>query len=346
MLSCSFKVRAEQLTRPPVPPRLHTSEGAERRVGVEIELTGLELETIAAAIHDTLGGTIERTSPFEIEVVDTEHGSYRAELDQSYLKRAGRREALPMGLWGELERLSTDAMAAVAKRIVPLEVVTPPIPISQLPALDALWDRLRSEGALGTHHSALYAFGTHLNPECPDTSLPTLGRYLQAFLCLYEWLSRVSAVDSSRRVTPYIDPFPREYLLVALERDYEVEHESLIDDYLRFNPTRNRALDMLPVLSTIAPDAVKTAVDDPRIKARPALHYRLPNCELDRPGWSPRVAWRHWLQVEHLAHDRDRLREARTALIGFLRNDWARASEQWLVHFADEAGEVPRHTVA
>lgn len=52
------------------------------------------------------------------------------------------------------------------------------------------------------------------------------------------------------------------------------------------------------------------AIDDPRIKPRPALHYRLPNCEVDVDGWGVHGAWTHWLAVERIAADaraRDKL---------------------------------------
>lgn len=53
---------------------------------------------------------------------------------------------------------------------------------------------------------------------------------------------------------------------------------------------------------------MRSAVDDPRVKPRPALHYRLPNCEVDRPGWGLRPVWEDWLRVEHLVAEPGRLR--------------------------------------
>ena len=79
-------------------------------------------------------------------------------------------------------------------------------------------------------------------------------------------------------------------------------------------------------------------LDDPRIKSRPALHYRLPNCEIDEPGWGLRHLWCDWLQVEHLAGDGERLDEVCRAYLAFLDRpigrlveDWAEQIEPWLV---------------
>ncbi|MCB1684264.1 MAG: amidoligase family protein, partial [Pseudomonadales bacterium] len=66
-------------------------------------------------------------------------------------------------------------------------------------------------------------------------------------------------------------------------------------------------LDMLPLFSHLDAPRVAARVDDPRIKSRPTLHYRLPNCEIDREGWDLGGDWARWLQVEHLAADPTRL---------------------------------------
>jgi hypothetical protein len=42
----------------------------------------------------------------------------------------------------------------------------------------------------------------------------------------------------------------------------------------------------LPLLAEIDSDRVRRFVNDPRIKARPAFHYRLANCHIERADWS------------------------------------------------------------
>ena len=50
-------------------------------------------------------------------------------------------------------------------------------------------------------------------------------------------------------------------------------------------------------------------VEDPHlVKARPAYHYRLPNCLVDEPTGRSRREWNTWVTVERLAaNNRDRL---------------------------------------
>jgi len=94
--------------------------------------------------------------------------------------------------------------------------------------------------------------------------------------------------------------------------DYQPDLDALIDDFLHFTPTRNRPLDMLPLFAWLDEDKVMQApVEKDLIKARPALHYRLPNCLIDEPDWSLSVPWNDWIEVERLAADSDALASAR-----------------------------------
>ena len=94
-------------------------------------------------------------------------------------------------------------------------------------------------------------FGLHINPETPRVDAATLLNYLRAFVLLYPCLEQRIKVDITRRLGPYINSFPDEYVRLILAEDYPATAERLIDDYVRFNPTRNRPLDMLPVLACL-----------------------------------------------------------------------------------------------
>ena len=124
-----------------------------------------------------------------------------------------------------------------------------------------------------------------------------------------EWLRKHREVNISRRVTNYIDPFPLEYRELVTAEGYAPDQEKLIDDYLLHNPTRNRALDMLPMFCHLDNEKLRAIVDDPRVKPRPTLHYRIPDCRVDNYDWSLTVAWRDYLQLDELARDSKRLDE-------------------------------------
>jgi hypothetical protein len=167
---------------------------------------------------------------------------------------------------------------------------------------------LYEAGARGTRRSFRYAFGMHINPELPSDKACSIRDHLRAFLLLMPWLSDRVDVDLTRRVMPFINPFPNDYVRLVLQRDYPDDANRLIDDYLKHNPTRNRPLDLLPVLAYLDETRVMREVEDPHlVKPRPAYHYRLPNCLIDEPNWSIAREWNTWVAVEKLAADQDRL---------------------------------------
>ena len=92
---------------------------------------------------------------------------------------------------------------------------------------------------------------------------------------------------------------------------------STIDDYLAFNPTRNRDLDMLPLLLHLDGARVRAALPNEKINGRPAFHYRLPDARVSDPGWSVAPDWNRWVAVERLASDRERLESVGLAFLAF-----------------------------
>lgn len=325
-----------------VPELYRRSDGKMRRLGVELEFSGLDIETSAKLVQVEFGGKIAPVSPYEIRIRDTRYGEFQVELDFALLKQMGRESADGSGE-PEADPLPEKLLASVAEQIVPFEIVTPPLPMDRLPELQGLVERLRAEGAVGTGHSAIFAFGLHLNPEMPRVDAESVLAYMQSFMCLYPWLERVGKIDWSRRLTTYIKPFSHEYVRRVIDRDYSPSLEALIEDYLEFNPVRNRALDMLPLFAHVDEGRVRAVVDDDRIKPRPTLHYRLPNCEIDSSEWQITEPWKQWLQVEHLAHDTRRLQIMCRGYCLYLDNpvramlkDWSRSCERWLVDLNDD----------
>ena len=321
----------------PLPPQRTTRSGDERRLGVEIEFTGMDMPDIASSIAELFGGDIQRGSDYEYTVANTEFGDFGIELDSAYIKRLGR-EREKAGQPNEIEELTESLVGLVARQLVPFEIVAPPIAISQLWRLEDLFMDLRKQGAEGTQASAKNAFGLQLNPEMPDCEADTVLNYIRAFLCLYEWLIWRSPVDFSRRLTSYTDPFKRDYLRHVLDADYQPDISTLIDDYIRFNPTRNRALDLLPLFAHIDEERLRAKIDDPRVKARPTLHYRLPNSLIGDPQWGLIHPWRDWLQVEALAGDAPRLKAVCASYRNYLDSatsglfsDWAQKISPQLI---------------
>lgn len=272
-----------------------------------MELGGLELERATRIAAEVLGGEISPISRYE-QRIDTRWGEFRVELDSRPLKEIAKS-------WGShpgrLTALTADAIEAVAIEWVPCELVSPPMPRGDLPVIDEVCQAFAEAGGRGTFDALRFAFGVHFNPEIVAPDADRIRAHVQAFALLYRELLERLPVDPSRRFTPFIDPYPAEYVQLLMRPGYAPDLAGLVDDYLRFNPTRNRALDMLPLFAHLDEARVRAVVDDPAVKPRPTFHYRLCNSRVGDEGWSLMNEWRTWRAIEALAADPERLEAAR-----------------------------------
>jgi hypothetical protein len=314
-----------------LPPQTDKEDGTLRMVGFELEFSGVSLDQTAEVVQSALGGKLASESSAERVIQTSSLGEFIIELDWDYLKRkaSGTDRGEEGSEW--LEPLSQAAAV-----LVPVEVVCPPIPLTDLSALTPMVRRLREAGAMGTEESLIAAYGVHINTEIPRLDAEALFSYLRAFAILQWWLVDAHEVNPTRRVSPYIDLYPQAYLRQVLSRS-EATMDDVFHDYLEHNASRNRALDLLPMLAEIDSDRVREAVNDPKIKARPTFHYRLPNCHIERPDWSLAGAWNTWCVVERLADRADDLDAlaseflaADRPILGVGRSDWVRFIDPWL----------------
>ena len=272
-----------------LPPQVNDKSGRPRRAGFEFEFGNLPIVETAEALQRALGGELDIKSPFEAVLRDSSLGKLKVERDADILKSVRYRSWLEnLGVEFKPGSIAHDIETNIdnaSRTLIPCEVITEPISFDRLELLDTLIATLNGLGAEGTQHSLIYAFGLHINPSIPDNSSDSLRRYIQAFLLLYTWIIDSSRIDITRRfLTKYIDPFPQTYMERVLDPDYQPNMDGLIDDYLADNPTRNRALDMLPILVELdEPRVLNSINDDERnlIKGRPAFHYRLPDCKVN-----------------------------------------------------------------
>lgn len=299
-----------------------------------MEMQGLRVDHLAGLVQAVLHGELHPVSTAQFEVRDSDGATWRVEVDYLLLKELV--EAAQEG--DPLKALLADALGAASSLIVPCEIVSPPLrPDRMGEPLDRLVEVLREAGAQGTRHTPWYAFGVHLNVDLPTLDADGILAYLKAFICAYDWLLWHGRVDPARRLTPYIDGYPRDYELLVTDPGYAPTLEQLADDYLRHNPTRNRGLDLLPLLLHLDEPRVRAVVDDEHVVARPALHYRLANCSIDEPGWRLAQPWAEWVALERLATDEAALtdccgafREHRQRLLHPVTNDWRETSQRWL----------------
>ncbi|TVQ13715.1 MAG: amidoligase [Balneolaceae bacterium] len=321
------------------PPAICNEDGNERTIGLELEFSGLKLDEITGAIMKVYGGEVEKTSNYEAKVKKTRFGDFRVELDaelfremkvRNYFKKIGL-DTLETGLGDSIEEF----MATAAEKVVPFEIVFPPVPITAIPDMDDLRNEIYETGAKGTGASFFYAFGLHLNPELPSTGPGTVLAYLKSFLILYESLKAELDIDLSREITPFIDPFPDSYIIKILKPGYHPETPELIEDYIEYNPTRNRPLDMLPMLAWMDEDRVRNALPGQKISRRPTLHYRLPNSRIDEPGWNFTLEWNKWMPVENLASDPEKLDSMARKYLYHLEHPLLSRAKTWMEEIRD-----------
>ena len=311
---------------------LKNTAGKVRTVGFELEFSGITFRDTARVVCDTLNGKVTDETAAEV-CVQTDHGDFNIELDWDFLKTAAANA-------GETVDELLHPLSKAAALLVPVEVVCPPLPVTSLTIMDDMVVALRKAGATGTEESLIAAYGVHINAELPALDAPTIHRYLRAFGLLQWWQIEANDVNLARRISPYIDLFEESYIKLLLTRD-EPDIATLIDDYLEHNPTRNRALDMLPLFAEIDADRVRATVDDPKIKSRPTFHYRLPNCQIDDPQWSLNASWLRWCWVDQLANDDASLQAlgkdfltADRPLLGVDRGAWVKRIARWMENHA------------
>lgn len=283
------------------PAHTRNAQGTLRHVGFELEFSGLSLYEAAQLVADSLQGRVEHQTEAECKI-HTALGEFQLELDWQFYKKLARERADARQQQGQ----TTDDqwmrwLTRVAQEIIPLEVVCPPVPLDALQQLDVMIEAMRKLGAVGTGDAPHFAFGVHINTEIPDHQASTLLAYLQAYGLAQDWLIDTHHVDLMRRLTPYIDKYPTAYLNLLLGYPDNIRLAQLMDDYLYYNPTRNRALDMLPLFKYLDEGRIMATTADTRIHARPTFHYRLPNCEIEKPGWYLDQSWNIWCVIEHLA---------------------------------------------
>jgi len=294
-----------------LPPTKINADGKPRQAGLELEFAGIEPERAADIIQALYGGNIKKEHRYHIQILGTDLGDFRVELDARILqKMAGQNIFDKLGIRlteDSIRKSIEDVIDKMARSVVPLEIVMPPLPINELSTLEELRKALQKNKAKGTHASLVHAFGMHMNIESPDLGVETLHDYLKSFVILYPWLMEVLAIDISRRISPFVDPFPDEYVRTILDPDYNPDEHQFIEDYIKYNPTRNRPVDMMPIFGMRKSELTEPVMEGEKNDPRPTFHYRLPNSRIDNPEWTFETEWNHWLAVERLAEDEEML---------------------------------------
>jgi hypothetical protein len=181
--------------------------------------------------------------------------------------------------------------------VVPQELIIGPLAVEQLPVVDILASALRKEGAEGQGVVLNDALGLHFNIDLQTLDVTSLTAYLKAYM-LNDRELRQEVARGWRQSAALPPDYPSEYRRLVMADTYWPNLDVFTADYLAANPTRKRALDLLPALSVLSPVRVSSRLPREKIGPRPVLHYRLPQVYLSDPNWSVIPDWERWLRVE------------------------------------------------
>ncbi len=278
-----------------------------RRFGFEFEFGGMSEAEVAVLVRDVLGGAERQVSRYEWEIQVAELGAFRVEADSRVFTEKAH-SALREMTGEPVANHALDLLREMSRSVVPVEIVTPPLTEEDFPKLELLVGRLAEAGAWGAQGQVIAPFGFQINAEVDPIETEGVLAVLRAFLVLYEELA--AETDLSRKLSGFIADFTPDLKLLVLDPEYAPSWEAWVRDFLARNPTRNRPLDLLPLLRHTNPDEVREALSPKEwslVKPRPAYHYRLPDCRIGEEGWSVTLEVERWRRIEALASDRDTL---------------------------------------
>lgn len=315
--------RTTDLTEPLPLPRPETAAGKPRRIGVEIEFSGLTEAQVARILVKQLAAAPARKSAAIGWSKAAAWGISRSistasRWNGSTMTVSAGRSAIWRAPWCRSRSSRT-------RWEVP-----------QIAEFDRAIQALREAGAEGTGTGVLSAFGVHFNPEVVSTDYADVMPVITAHALLEDYIKRVAGTDFSRRVMTWVAPYPRALVDRLAAEKPPATMDALIDTYLELAPSRNHSLDMLCLFAHLDEKKVAKAVDMELVSPRPTYHWRLPDCRIDEKGWTLATEWNRWVLVETVAGDADLLqrlcaawRDHRDALTS-IRLDWSYRVERML----------------
>ncbi len=287
-------------------------EGKPRRFGLEIEYAGVPLARSAQIVADATGGKIQSDHKTHYTIACENLGDFIVELDVELAqkisaKAKSQKDLDPKSI--SIESIADQILPEILETVAPTEIVSPPLSEDNLHLMQDIVEALHKEGAAGTEESLFYAFGYHINAEMRSVKAKDILDSLRAFVVLYDWVAVQLDMDVTRKISGYAAPYSEDYNLFILDPSYVPDLAQLIDDYILYNPSRNYALDLLPLFSYLDEDRVKKHINNSLIKKRPAWHFRMPNSSVGQDNWSIYDAINTWQQIEKLSDNEKTLKE-------------------------------------
>jgi hypothetical protein len=266
----------------------------EACVGVEVEFKGLSASAAVLSLHAALGGSVSREDAHAFELRNSAIGDLCVELDirQAHPQRHGA--ALTIKPGAALSAL----IGRVVSPFVPREMILSPLPVARLPEVDYGIGVLRDAGARGDGHVLFGTLGLHFNIATRTSRIAHIRATTLAFARHDAKLRALIGENDKLLIARLAPAYPDAYVALLEARSSAQDPDGFIDDYLQHNATRDRALDLLPLLLHLDGPRVRRRLPYEKISPRPVFHWRLPVARVGRKGWSIMPSWRAWLDVE------------------------------------------------
>lgn len=324
-----------------MPLKMKNEKNEIRKVGFELEFSNVDIENTLQILQQGFDFEVKKKNKF-LYKLNSKYGDFTLELDFELLTK----QKLKNSLKDFFEKVSIDIdensinkvedlIGSLSQDIVPYEISTPPLPLDDMGIINSIVQKLNQNKAVGTKERFYNAFGLHINIEAVSLEVESLLSYIKAYIILQDYITQDADIDLARKITPYIDNFKTDYIIHTLDETYKPNINELIEDYIQYNPTRNRSLDLLPMFAFIDKKRVREKLPDEKIKPRPAFHYRLSNSMVGDSAWKVSDEWNRWIWVEKLANDKNALKDLSKEYLIYLNNivnfkNWQNRIEKWI----------------
>ena len=271
--------------------------GEQAAVGVELEFTRLGARAAGDALRRSLGGVLEIEDRHAVHLRGSEIGDLSIEIDL----RHAHPHRDSTGVWPRLGPRGAAVLGTLASPFAPREIIFPPRPPQRLGDIDRAVEILRRAGARGDGSATFDTLGLHFNIAAHRLDVATIRRTTLTFARRDAAMRARIAGDDPQLMARLAPPYPRRYVDRLRSADAGQSIAEFTDDYLAFNPTRRRALDLLPLLLHLDAPRIRAALPREKIAARPVYHWRLPVARVERPGWTVLDDWNDWIELDAAA---------------------------------------------
>lgn len=198
-------------------------EARFKRVGLEVEFSGLEMDEVLEILQEELGGKLER-----VEEQDT----FYYKLKKSRLTRT--EEAEKVWIHFEGNETNPDEKIKDVSKIKTIEVTTSPIHWEGVKIFDSAISRLKKAGAIGTTEDNAVSIQVNIEvatKDKPQFSVETLLSLLRNYYSEENFAMIEKEIPLPQVRKPYVGAYSEEMMKRILDPDYRPSLREFYNDF-------------------------------------------------------------------------------------------------------------------